>query len=68
MNRSNLWWLAKILEGVGMLIVLVGVFISMSLGMEDEGLASMRAEMHGLLWGGGLFLTGYLLERRLGSR
>lgn len=66
--RSGLWWLAKVLEGVGMLIVLVGVFMSVSLGLEDEGLSSMAAEMKGLAWGGGMFLAGWLLERRLGTR
>ena len=51
-----------------MLVVLVGVFWSISLGLEDEGLSSMAAEMKGLMWGGGLFLAGWLLERRLGTR
>ncbi len=67
-GRGGLWWLAKALEGVGMLVVLVGVFMSMSLGFEDQGLSSMAAEMKGLIWGGGLFLAGWLLEKRLGTR
>jgi len=66
--RGGLWWLAKALEGIGMLLVLVGVFWSISLGLEDEGLSSMAAEMKGLVWGGGLFLAGWLLEKRLGTR
>jgi hypothetical protein len=66
--RGGLWWLAKGLEGVGMLVVLVGVFMSISLGLEDDGLSSMAAEMKGLVWGGGMFLAGWLLERRLGTR
>jgi hypothetical protein len=66
--RKGLWWLAKALEGVGMLVVLAGVFMSISLGLEDEGLGSMAAEMKGLMWGGGLFLAGWLLERGLGAR
>jgi hypothetical protein len=66
--RSGLWWLAKGLEGLGLLVVLVGVFMSISLGLEDEGLGSMAAEMKGLVWGGGMFLAGWLLERRLGAR
>ncbi len=37
MNRRALWWVAKALEGVGMIVVLVGVFISMNLGFEDQG-------------------------------
>jgi hypothetical protein len=67
-TRGGLWWLAKGLEGVGMLVVLVGVFMSISLGLEDEGLSSMAAERKGLVWGGGLFLAGWVLERRLGTR
>jgi hypothetical protein len=66
--RRALWWLAKGLEGVGMLLVLVGVFISISLGLEDEGLSSMQMEMRGLAVGGGLFLLGWLIERRIGTR
>ena len=68
MTRRHLWWIAKILQGVGMVVVLVGVFMSISLGFEDEGLSSMQAEMQGLLLGGGLFVVGYLIERRIGGR
>lgn len=68
MSRRALWWVAKALEGVGMVIVLVGVFISISLGFEDEGLGSMAAEMKGLMLGGALFVAGVLLERRLSGR
>ena len=68
MNRRALWWLAKTLEGVGMVVVLVGVFISMNLGFEDQGLASMKSEFQGLAWGGGIFVCGLLLERALKSR
>ncbi|MCZ6596127.1 MAG: hypothetical protein O7B99_00650 [Planctomycetota bacterium] len=66
--RSRLWVLAKILEGVGMVLVLAGVIISMRLGFEDEGLESMAFEMKGLLAGGALFLLGWLLERWSGTR
>jgi hypothetical protein len=68
MNRRAMWWLAKVLEGVGMIIVLVGVFISMNLGFEDQGLASMQSEFSGLAWGGGIFACGLLLERALKTR
>ena len=69
MTRSGWWFLAKALEGVGMVLVLVGVFLSMSLGMgEGDSLASMAHEMRGLLWGGGLFIVGYLIERQIGAR
>ena len=67
-TKRGLWYLAKTLEGVGMVLVLVGVFMSISLGLEDEGLASMRMEMQGLMWGGGMFVLGWLIERSIGAR
>lgn len=68
MNRRAVWWLAKALEGVGMVIVLVGVFISINLGYEDQGLHSMAAEYQGLMLGGGMFVCGFLLERAIKAR
>jgi len=68
MPKKALWWFAKVLEGVGMLLVLVGVFMSISLGLEDDGLGSMRMEMQGLMVGGAMFAVGWLLERSLGAR
>ena len=68
MSKRTLWWIAKALEGVGMVLVLVGVFWSVSLGLEDDGLASMAIEMKGLALGGGMFLAGYLIERSVGAR
>ncbi len=66
--RKPLWWLAKGLEGVGLIVVLVGLVASVQEGMRDQGLKSMQHEMNGLLWGGGMFLAGWLLERKIGSR
>lgn len=68
MSKNALWSLGKLLEGIGLVVVLVGVLISMDLGFEDESLKSMAAEFRGLMWGGGLFLVGYLLERASGGR
>jgi hypothetical protein len=68
MNKRALWWLAKVLEGAGLLVVLVGVFISISEGLEDQGLKSMATEFQGLALGGGLFLLGVMIERGIGSR
>ena len=68
MNRGAIWWAAKGLEGAGMIIVLVGVLLSMRLGFEDRSLESMEWELRGLLAGGGMFLVGYLIERRIGAR
>jgi hypothetical protein len=66
--KRGLWWFAKALEGVGMVIVLVGVFISMSEGFQGRGLESMTYEFQGLALGGAMFVAGVLIERRLGSR
>lgn len=51
-----------------MVVVLVGVFFSMSLGFEGRGLESMTYEFKGLALGGGLFVLGVLIERRIGTR
>ena len=66
--RSKLWVVAKVLEGVGMVLVLVGVVLSINLGFRDEALESMRYEMQGLIFGGGLFALGWVLERLSGGR
>jgi hypothetical protein len=68
MTPKVLYWIAKSLEGVGMILVLVGVFMSINLGFDDQGLASMGAEMRGLLLGGALFVAGVLIERAIKSR
>lgn len=68
LNRAKLWYLAKALEGLGMVVVLVGVVLSIQLGMKDEGLESMRYEGTSLAIGGGLFMLGWWLERSLGAR
>lgn len=64
----NLWMLAKGLEGLGLVVVLVGLVTSIQLGFQDEGLQSMKYESYALLGGGAVFLTGWLLERRIGTR
>jgi hypothetical protein len=66
--RGRLYGLGKVLEGLGLILVLVGVVLSMRLGFEDQSLASMEHEMTGLLAGGGLFLLGWLLERTARAR
>jgi hypothetical protein len=62
------WLLAKGLEGLGMVVVLVGLVISIQLGFEEEGLKSMKYESYALVAGGAIFLVGLLLERRIGAR
>lgn len=68
MRRDHLWKLAKVLEGLGLVVVLVGVFWSIGLGLQDRGLESMGLEFQGLMIGGGLFLLGWLIERASGTR
>ena len=68
MQHNSVWWLAKVLEGAGMVVVLVGLVLSVQLGLGEQGLKSMEYELNGLLVGGGLFLAGYVIERKLGAR
>ena len=69
MKSSWVYYLAKGLEGLGLLVVLVGVVLSIQLGVgEEEGFESMKAESYGLAIGGGLFVLGWLLERSIGAR
>jgi hypothetical protein len=62
------WILAKLLEGAGLVVILVGVLFSMGLGFQDRGLESMQIEFRGLAIGAALFAAGWLVERTLGSR
>jgi hypothetical protein len=63
------WWLlAKGLEGLGMVVVLVGLVTSIQLGFQDEGLKSMKYESYALIAGGAIFLVGMAIERRIGAR
>ena len=63
-----LWLLAKGLEGLGMVVVLVGLVLSVNLGFKEEGLKSMQYESYALVGGGAIFLVGLLIERRIGAR
>jgi hypothetical protein len=68
MSRHQLWMLAKGLEGVGMVVVLVGLVLSVELGFRDEGMTSQYAELIALLVGMLLFGIGFLIERLTGTR
>jgi len=68
MRRAGLWSVAKALEGVGLVVILVGLLVSVQTGMRDEGLKSMIYEAWGLAAGGALFFVGLLLERLSGTR
>lgn len=67
-NTRAVWYLAKLLEGAGLVVILVGVLFSMGLGFQDRGLESMQIEFRGLAIGAGLFLAGWLVERSLQTR
>jgi len=62
-DSKTVWRFAKLLELVGLAIVLAGVLMSIDLGLKEEGLKSMGGEFQGRGIGGGVFLVGYLLER-----
>ena len=63
-NGKSLFAVGKFLEALGLIVVLLGLFASMSAGRNEDGLASMKFEFQGLSIGGLLFLVGWLLERR----
>jgi hypothetical protein len=63
-----IFFVAKLLEGAGLLVILVACVWSMFLGFRDRGLESMGIELRGLAVGAGLFCAGWILERALGSR
>jgi hypothetical protein len=69
MTRGKLvFGLAKLLEGAGLIVILVGVYLSVNLGFQDKGLESMNIEFRGLAVGAALFALGVLLERSVGTR
>ncbi|MCP3917800.1 MAG: hypothetical protein GY711_19825 [bacterium] len=68
MPKNWIWTLAKGLEGVGLIVILVGVLASVQLGMNDEGLESQEVELYALLAGAGMFGVGFALEKALGTR
>ncbi len=67
MSQKLLWKMGKLLEGLGLVVVLGGVLVSIDLGMKEESLKSMGIEFQALAIGGSLFMSGYLLERWSGK-
>lgn len=57
------WKLGRAMQGIGLIVVLVGVLMSVDAGMRDEGFESQRMELLGLGLGGGLFLAGWVVTR-----
>jgi hypothetical protein len=68
MSKQHLWILAKALEALGMIVVLVGLVLSVELGFQDEGMTSQYAELVALLCGVLLFGVGFVIERVTGTR
>ncbi len=66
MEGRSLYTAAKVLQGIGLIVVLAGLVMSMQLGMEEEGLKSMAYEGTGLIAGGVIFVVGVLLEKLAG--
>lgn len=66
--RGWLWSIGKALEGLGLIVILVGLLVSVQTGMRDEGLKSMKYETYGLAAGATLFIVGFLLERGSGGK
>lgn len=61
------WQAGRALQGIGLLVVLVGVLMSVDAGMRDQSLESQRMELTGLALGGGLFLAGWVVTRAVGG-
>jgi len=57
-----------VLEGLGLVVIAVGVLGSVELGFHDRGLESMGLEFRALGVGGALFVVGWIIERKLGTR
>ena len=68
MSKQHLWMLAKALEGLGLVVVLIGLVLSVELGFRDEGMSSQYAELIALFVGLALFATGFVIERLTGTR
>ena len=68
MSKNHVWVLAKALEAIGLVVILIGLVLSMELGFRDEGMTSQWAELTGLGAGLILFLIGFSIERFAGTR
>ena len=68
MSARHLALLGKALQGIGLLVTLVGVVVSIGLGQMEQGLSSMAIELQALLVGVALFAIGTLLLRGAGGR
>jgi hypothetical protein len=68
MSKATMWKVAKAFEGLGLVVIAVGVLGSIELGFHDRGLESMGIEYRALGVGGALFAIGWIIERKLGAR
>jgi hypothetical protein len=64
-SRGLAYFVGRFLQVIGMGLTLYGLFLSISVGMQEkESLHSMAIEFQYLGVGGALFLVGLLLVRR----
>ena len=68
-GAAPLYWTLLTVGTTFLILVLVGVVMSMQLGIgEGDSMESMKAESYGLAIGGAMFVIGWLIERSIGSR
>ena len=54
--------LARCLQVLGLGVILVGLAFSVSLGIQDEGLSSMKYELYALTGGAAVFYLGRWMQ------
>jgi hypothetical protein len=62
-----MYGLGKALQGLGLLVVFIGLSVSMGAVQLSSSLDSMWVELYGLLGGMALFALGYLVLRASGG-
>ena len=54
--------LARALQVMGLGVILAGLAVSVSLGIQDQGLSSMKYELFALTGGGAVFYLGRWIQ------
>jgi hypothetical protein len=62
-----MYGLGKTLQGLGLLVIFIGLSVSMGAVQLSSSLDSMWVELYGLLGGMALFTVGYLILRASGG-